>query len=472
MRHFSLLLLTISLVCAVAARGAAEKPVYTTVLLNRAQPVAIDGDLSEWDGIEAPVRTLDAWWWMPTGDKEDPFGKARYHGPEDLSARFRAFADGDYLYLAVEVTDDLVVFERETFGETWWDDAVQVYLKDGSLLDITRNRDGDVVLEGHLSLDGLRMRTPYLWDAVGVRAGLQEQQGGYSVEVQIPRDVLGLPAFQVDTEIGLNVSVSDHDDAGRRDNARVWCADEGAQGPRLPSASGRIVLGSEQRAPSGSQIPARPSSPLATKVRQGEQGGLVVTLTDRALDRQITFGDLRRSTIATVQQRLAGIKAKDPGSRDVIWSAGTLFALTVRQGQGIQAIRALDELDRAATAPYVSNWAALHRRSLNHSLERLTEYALDLDEATAQWEQIRQHAVEKSDDDLHRRSLEALVRLHDRRGNPDRANALRRQAIDYSTGLIQRYPMFEKGQNLCHYHEFQPGACPSGTVNGGLLWWP
>jgi len=79
--------------------------------------LAVDGDVHDWDRVPAAVLVLDG-------------GSARlsytdYGGEGDLSAMVRLAYDGQALYLAMDVTDD--VFHQPVGGASaWWYDSVQI----------------------------------------------------------------------------------------------------------------------------------------------------------------------------------------------------------------------------------------------------------------------------------------------------------------------------------------------------------
>ena len=201
--------------------------------------------------------------------------------------------------MAVDVTDDQIVFERGTLDEFWWDDAVQIYL-DGdlanpgesydandSLIEITRSRDGNLVLGGQVYQQGVRVQVPYLWESVGVQAALRKREGGYTVEVGIPRDILGSNAFGKGTKIGLNVVVCDEDDEGRRENKLGWSEDVNSRGHLTTEKIGHLVFSSEKPGPLSGTKDA--SGRLKAKVQEGDKGDLVVTLTGQSSSRTLRW---------------------------------------------------------------------------------------------------------------------------------------------------------------------------------------
>jgi len=96
---------------------SANVPAYVAVETDR--EIAIDGDLAEWEGVEAIVLDapyLESGRMLETVDY--PWG-----GPEDLSARAYLLWDADNLYFACDVTDDVMQRPPEV---VWSGDAIQM----------------------------------------------------------------------------------------------------------------------------------------------------------------------------------------------------------------------------------------------------------------------------------------------------------------------------------------------------------
>lgn len=88
------LVLAVTMLCAVALAETAETP---SIIAHKADGIAIDGDLSDWDLSSAAemadpaqvIRDIEFW-----------------QGPNDLSAKVYAAYDAEYLYLAFDVSED------------------------------------------------------------------------------------------------------------------------------------------------------------------------------------------------------------------------------------------------------------------------------------------------------------------------------------------------------------------------------
>ena len=71
----------------------------------------IDGDLSDWPDIWQPIAEMTSW-------------PGTYHGPWDFNAHFAVQWEGDVLYLAAEVDDDVHACDQVE-GSIWIGDSVQ-----------------------------------------------------------------------------------------------------------------------------------------------------------------------------------------------------------------------------------------------------------------------------------------------------------------------------------------------------------
>jgi hypothetical protein len=121
----------LSAVCVVLARsGYSYSPNAwaTYYALERRSPIKVDGDLSDWAGVKGFTMAQEKFFFVGQG-----MSSAKWKGPQDLSATFWILWDKEYLYVAVEVTDDVV---NEPHGAlvkgletgSWDDDSVEIML--------------------------------------------------------------------------------------------------------------------------------------------------------------------------------------------------------------------------------------------------------------------------------------------------------------------------------------------------------
>ena len=155
--------------------------------------------------------------------------------PEDLQYRFALCHDGEALYVAVEVRDDVLMLDDTTAGETnakaWWDDAVEVFL-DGNhnRAPHARLRDGsEYAYGGEFSLVANGAATshctawpdsfgrPDFWQGA-TRIEQRRHHVIVTYEYRLTWAVMGGRVRPGHT-IGFTIGVQDDDDGGERDHA-------------------------------------------------------------------------------------------------------------------------------------------------------------------------------------------------------------------------------------------------------------
>ena len=167
----------------------------------------IDGSLGEWEGSWINASTV-------------VYGKKNWDDASDLSAKVKVGWDYNYLYLAVQVTDDTYA-QNASGAEIYLGDSLEV------LLDV--NLGADFRSEGlssddyQLGISGKNLTKDkgeaYLWYPEG-SAGTKSKviiqarptDAGYRVEVAIPWNVLGTTPVS-GMRYGFAFSVSDNDNA-------------------------------------------------------------------------------------------------------------------------------------------------------------------------------------------------------------------------------------------------------------------
>lgn len=193
--------------------------------------IVLDGDLSDWKGIQFVSVT-------PQNGIFDP-QPAPADSAADLSFRFAVCHDAQALYVAVEVTDDVVVADSsdpaQTNAPAWDDDTVEVFI-DGNhnRAPNSRIKDGsELAFGGEFSLvvNGAAMsdysgwpnsfRKPDHWEGATNYAAIQKGETLARYEFRLSWKVMGGKVRPGDT-IGFNISVQDDDDGGHRDHALYW----------------------------------------------------------------------------------------------------------------------------------------------------------------------------------------------------------------------------------------------------------
>lgn len=180
----------------------------TVIFAYRAETAPlIDGDLGEWTGTNYPVP-------YKVYDPDNT-----WTGPDDLAADFRISWDADFLYLAVQVTDDIHA-QNESSDTIFKGDDVDLQI-DADLagdftLDSLSEDDGQV----GLSPGNLQNHSPesYIWlpahretSNTGINIAATKTTRGYNLESAIPWAALG-GRPEPETPVGLNVNISDNDD--------------------------------------------------------------------------------------------------------------------------------------------------------------------------------------------------------------------------------------------------------------------
>lgn len=235
-----------------APNGVADKPgakignvsksseELRTIWSNGGAPITIDGASEDWSGIAAPKFELKTPYPGRTTRLELP-------PPGDLSAAFSCFADANRLYVRVDVTDDRLVFGRQSFQDIWADDSVVIayagdFPKTG-VLQLYGEHDGRIVVsqdssgraitsdwsplgDGSWEAKPQFQKLPGFWEALGVESAIAANSSGYVVEVAIPFEVLGWQEGQKPDQLGINVKVFDNDSGnGLGENVIGWTSD-------------------------------------------------------------------------------------------------------------------------------------------------------------------------------------------------------------------------------------------------------
>lgn len=172
---------------------------------SRAGALQLDGDLSDWpfEGWNAIATLVE--------------GRGKYKGPEDASGRFQVAWAPDGLVLGVQVFDD--EFRPGVSGtEMWQGDALELQV-DAQLAqdstDTNANAD-DYQIGIGLGSDGRTLQT-YRWlpraiEGILPVSGVGATMGaGYTIEVLIPWNALGIAQAQGGDSFGFNLSISDND---------------------------------------------------------------------------------------------------------------------------------------------------------------------------------------------------------------------------------------------------------------------
>lgn len=186
----------------------------------------MDGDWGDWPNAETTSGYV-------------VFGLPKWKNSNDLNSSFKAAYDGNYLYVAVKVLDD--VYSQNSTGNS-------LYLGDSVEILMDTNLDGDYyskslssddfqigISAGKKTIDG--PKEAYLWYPTTIRGTITQVlvasryiEGGYELEAAIPWSVFGVTPYS-GSHYGFALSVSDNDNSAKA-----------AQDSMVSSASERRLL--------------------------------------------------------------------------------------------------------------------------------------------------------------------------------------------------------------------------------------
>lgn len=225
--------------------------------------ITLDGDFSDWSQIPfAPITT----------------------GPimsgQPISAQFAAAADGDWLYVAVQVTDAAIVSGRHDFAY-WNEDSVEIYLNTNQNRDMTSYMDA----VAQITIPALNIGRPadqtaiagINYEQIGTRALVVATGSGYAVEAAIPlRNVFWNINTNSNQTIGFQIQVNSAS-AQDRDFKLSWSnADQTADASfHDPSVFGELTFVSPGSAAPATPFPTLPPALAAPPVQQS--GGFRVS---------------------------------------------------------------------------------------------------------------------------------------------------------------------------------------------------
>ena len=153
----------------------------------------------------------------------------------DLSGTWSALWDNDNLYVIVEVTDDQLTDD----SETWWkDDVVEVYIDaDNSKSTTYDANDFQYVFEWNGGILETKSNA-----TTNVEYSITDVSSGYVVEAKFPWSTLGVTPAESDL-LGIEIMLNDDDDGGEREGKKAWYGTDDVAWSD-PSTFGELILNS------------------------------------------------------------------------------------------------------------------------------------------------------------------------------------------------------------------------------------
>ncbi len=219
-----------------------------------ANPPVIDGDLSDWGG--EPTLVLDVNTARYVNPRSSP-------APSDVSLTLRSRWDQNYLYLAIQVVDDIIVADST---DIWRDDGVELGF-DGS------NDDAGGSADDHqftFAVDG-RVTDFGVNPVPDLISNVQTTADGYIIEIAVPKKLLGGGNFYTGQVLGFTVGLHDDDDGGDWDSYLIW---EGTSTISRQNEFGDLALVGAIATPTPTPSPTPTPTPLTIVVQHGVSGNV------------------------------------------------------------------------------------------------------------------------------------------------------------------------------------------------------
>ncbi len=258
---------------------------YDVVIFSGNLPLKIDGDLSDWKKDWVSKTKL-----ATSLQGKNSGQQGILPGQEDLSASFRIVANLNYIYLAIEVSDDTKVFGESFKATGKWrdDDSVIIVLSGNPAISLKENginkieiafipdQDRHVIIGGDVANLNLM---PDSYRTMGVEAVLQEFDGGYIIEAKIPSYLIDVERLELGRNIGFNMVVADDDDGQELDKSIAWTPLNATQSKLNPNILGTLTLNTQRAGVRHEQKhPVGVRSVIAEKIAEDH---LHLTLTDQ-----------------------------------------------------------------------------------------------------------------------------------------------------------------------------------------------
>jgi len=162
-------------------------------------------------------------------------------GATDCSGTWRALWDWEYLYLLVEVKDEMLLHDS-TYDRSWEDDSVEVYVDgDNSKRISVDENDHQYCFRWYTQVETPRAHHHGEPSLEGVEYAVDTNSNGYLFEIRLPWVSIMGKQPSAGQLIGIDVFINDDDDGGSRDTQISWYATDGT-GWNTPSMWGTGLL--------------------------------------------------------------------------------------------------------------------------------------------------------------------------------------------------------------------------------------
>jgi hypothetical protein len=192
----------LAVVAASTSQAPASSPVVCPKLMTA---ISVDGRMDEWAGFPTVWLTAETAQYVSGA----PAGAA------DASASLRCGWDTQWLYVLVDVSDNILLADSSTL---WDDDGIEIAFdgdRDRACCG-AKDHQFTIVLDSRLGDFGvLQGPSPLGWTVA-------PRLGGYVVEAAIPMPMILSGSPISGALLGFNWALNDDDDGGRRDKYLLW----------------------------------------------------------------------------------------------------------------------------------------------------------------------------------------------------------------------------------------------------------
>ena len=183
------------------------KDVYSAI--KTANPIVVDGDLSEWASANTVANPMFA---IPKGSAGggqyvvfEPYDGGVWTGPEDQSTSLQVVFDDNNVYVGLTVTDD---YHENAANSPWNGDSAQVMIANAS-------RDAQVALYNYAlgGVEGALGNVIIQHEAGpgGTNAVITRNGNLTTYEIMLPKESLAIAALDAGVQFGLGMAVNDGD---------------------------------------------------------------------------------------------------------------------------------------------------------------------------------------------------------------------------------------------------------------------